>query len=177
MLAPKDTASLVGQVRIAVDAARHVPLRVQIFARKATSPAAEVGFTQISFATPNATQFRFTPPPGVKVTQADAPDPGSMPDPKAASGARPVISGRGWTSVVQAQLPSAAINQAPKQGAGELSGVLAALPHESGSWGSGRLLHSSLFNVLLTDDGRVLAGAVSADRLYQLAAQPLPAAS
>lgn len=174
VLAPKDTASLVGQVRIAVDAARHVPLRVQIFAKNATSPAAEVGFTQISFAKPNATQFTFTPPPGVKVTESASPDASrpdsSVPVPKGATTDAPVISGTGWTSVAQAKVPST-------QDAGQLSSILAVLPRESGSWGSGRLLHSSLFNVLLTDDGRLLAGAVPAERLYQLAGQPLPAAS
>jgi hypothetical protein len=33
-------------------------------------------------------------------------------------------------------------------------------------------LSSHLFSVLLTDDGRVLAGAVSPEKLYQAAADP-----
>src|SRR5580693_1513992 len=49
VLAPKTSSSLVGQVRIAVDGARDVPLRVQIFARGATSPAFQVGYTSVSF--------------------------------------------------------------------------------------------------------------------------------
>jgi hypothetical protein len=39
----------------------------------------------------------------------------------------------------------------------------------NGSWGSGRLLRSSLFSVLLTDDGRVLAGLVAPEKLYAAA--------
>ncbi|MBM0236720.1 hypothetical protein JNW88_05375 [Micromonospora sp. ATA32] len=39
----------------------------------------------------------------------------------------------------------------------------------SGDWGSGRLLTGKLFSVLLTDDGRLLAGAVTPERLYQAA--------
>jgi outer membrane lipoprotein-sorting protein len=169
VLAPKDTSSTVGQVRIAVDAEKSVPLRVQVFAKNATTAALEVGFTQISFARPSSAQFRFTPPPGVKVTEQRTAPPGpSEQNPAAPSGGpEPVVSGTGWTSVVQGQLPADA-------GTPQLTQVLGALPRVSGSWGSGRLLRSSLFTVLLTDNGRVLAGAVSADRLYQLAGQPRP---
>jgi outer membrane lipoprotein-sorting protein len=184
VLAPKDTASLVGQIRIAIDASRHVPLRVQVFARNATSAAVEVGFTQISFARPSAAQFRFTPPPGVKITDRAT----STPDPadaqSAEKAAQPSVTGKGWTSVLQAQLPADATSML--QGGGrrsadgttaQLERMLSLLPTVSGSWGSGHLLHSSLFTVLLTDSGRVLAGAVPAARLYELAAQPLPAAT
>ncbi len=51
----------------------------------------------------------------------------------------------------------------------ELEAILGALPRISGSWGSGRLLESALFSLLLTDDGRLLAGAVSPERLYEVA--------
>ncbi len=36
-----------------------------------------------------------------------------------------------------------------------------------GSWGSGRLLQTKLLTVLVTSDGRILAGAVSPAVLYQ----------
>jgi hypothetical protein len=45
--------------------------------------------------------------------------------------------------------------------------VLAALPRVSGSWGSGRLLRSSLLSAVITDDGRLAVGAVAPDLLYQ----------
>ena len=70
VIAPKDPASLVGTVRIALDAKRHVPLRVQIFAAGAAKPAFEIGFTQVSFSKPDPSVFRFNPPPGAKVNQA-----------------------------------------------------------------------------------------------------------
>jgi hypothetical protein len=44
--------------------------------------------------------------------------------------------------------------------------VVKQLPAVSGSWGSGHLLHGTLFSVLVTDDGHVVAGAVPPDRLY-----------
>jgi len=51
-----------------------------------------------------------------------------------------------------------------------LGGVLDRLPRVSGSWGSGRLLSGKLFSALLTDDGRVLVGAVAPELLYAAAA-------
>ncbi len=72
-LLPKDTRSLVGSVQIAIDAATSVPLRVQIFATGATSPAFQVGFTSVSFNVPNASVFEFVPPAGASVEQDTAP--------------------------------------------------------------------------------------------------------
>lgn len=66
-LAPKSTSSLVGQVRIAIDAAKSFPLRVQVFARGSASPAFQLGFTSLTFGRPAASNFTFTPPAGAKV--------------------------------------------------------------------------------------------------------------
>jgi outer membrane lipoprotein-sorting protein len=74
-LAPKDSRSLVGQIRIAIDAHRYLPLRLQVFARGAGSPAYQVGFTSLSFARPAASNFAFTPPPGAKVKTIRLPAP------------------------------------------------------------------------------------------------------
>ena len=203
VLAPKDTGSLVGQVRIAIDSARHVPLRVQVVARGATSPAVEIGFTQISFDRPADGQFVFRAPPGTRVKQGTAPMGGpasgqdrrttgkqpatgkqqatgrqpAKPAPADTSAGEPTTVGTGWTTVVE--LPAGAQAAATAQGGANASGparqwirVLNALPRVSGSWGSGRLLAGTLFSVLLTDDGRVLAGAVTPARLEQVAAAP-----
>jgi hypothetical protein len=48
-------------------------------------------------------------------------------------------------------------------------GLVNALPKVSGSWGSGHLLSGSLFSALITDDGKVLIGAVSPEKLYEAA--------
>jgi outer membrane lipoprotein-sorting protein len=110
VLAPKDTGSLVGQVRIAIDAEQHFPLRVQVYAAKAQDPAFEVGFTQVSLDRPDAGQFRFSPPPGTKVDEQALPK-GSTQEKarekaleKAGAAAdRPQVVGTGWTSVVVAR--------------------------------------------------------------------------
>jgi outer membrane lipoprotein-sorting protein len=69
VLVPKSSSSLVGEVRIAVDSTRDVPLRVQVFAKGASSPAMQVGYTSISFAAPAASTFAFSPPAGATVVQ------------------------------------------------------------------------------------------------------------
>lgn len=194
VLKPRDTASLVGQVRMAIDAEEHVPLRVEVFAKDANSPAVRVAFDQISFTTPDAQQFAFNPPPNAKVTERaetparDAkPAPGAKPDaakpgvakPDAAkpgvakpggteSGSEPTVVGKGWTSVLVAKVPAEDAAAAGRE-QGQLKAVLDSLPKVSGTWGSGRLLSSALFSALLTDDGRLLAGAVAPEKLYEVA--------
>jgi len=69
VLAPKDARSLVGQVQIAIDGRNGVPLRLQVFARGASTPAFQVGYTAIQFVAPAPADLSFTPPPGSKVTR------------------------------------------------------------------------------------------------------------
>jgi outer membrane lipoprotein-sorting protein len=179
-LFPRDTSSLVGRVTLAIDAEQHIPLRVQVYPAGSDKTAIEVAFTQISFAKPDPAQFTFTPPKGTTVTEekADASEPrkdaseprketGAQPE---ATGPEPVVVGQGWTSVIAGRVGTDASAESPQAGQ-----LLESLPRVSGQWGSGRLLTGRLFSVLLTDDGRVLAGAVRPDRLYQVAADPAAA--
>jgi outer membrane lipoprotein-sorting protein len=176
VIAPKDTRSLVHEVRIAIDSATHVPLRFQAFAAGKPDPAVEVGFTQVSFQRPGDEQFRFTPPPGTTVTESTTTAPARKTDSArrtdTARAGQPTVIGTGWTSVVVAEAPATTPSRAESpRGAPDVNGILANLPRVSGSWGSGRLLRSALFSVLLTDDGRVLAGAVAPELLYAAAAK------
>jgi outer membrane lipoprotein-sorting protein len=184
VLVPRDPASRVASVRLAVDARERIPLRVRVFARGSADPVYEVGFTRISFTMPSHAQFRFTPPPGAKVSRVASEQSGGIapapsdaahklsaaserPGPKAHASSdastQPRVVGRGWGAVL---VGPAARGDVP----GELAGVFESLPRVSGSWGSGRLLTSKLFSALLTDDGRLLVGAVDPDRLYRVAA-------
>jgi hypothetical protein len=110
VLAPKSPSSLIGQVRIAIDARRSVPLRVQVFAKGAASPAFEIGFTSLSFAKPAAGDFAFRPPAGATVVQQRL-GPGS----NAAGGSSGAditgglsVIGNGWLAV--ADLPESALS-------------------------------------------------------------------
>jgi outer membrane lipoprotein-sorting protein len=172
VLTPKDTRSLVGQVRIALDSEAHIPLRVRVYTKGSNgSPAYEVGFNRISLATPGDEEFRFTPPPNTTVRERhDSPgEKTGMPD---AAGSGTKVIGKGWTSVVEISGVDATpgdITKAAGSAQGELAGLLDRLPKVSGSWGSGRLLSGSLFSALLTDDGRMYVGLVSPDALYAAA--------
>jgi hypothetical protein len=276
VLAPKSSQSLIGRLAIAVDADTHLPLRVQVFARGAGSPAFSEGFTDLSFARPDASNFTFTPPPGAKVRTVRLPGghprfdgppqmtgPGSSGQParlhlRGRPGAVPcrpqgpqihlvpkgcvlqVPAGRQMTSPLTparqkklarhagltpaqfrklthggrgapafgiarpdqlrgcqpgwyAYSPATGLTNpgpctrrtfgsswttvvafpavASQQTAGPLSLLLRAAKPVHGSWGSGRLLTTSLLSVLVTSDGRMLAGAVTPATLFADAAQ------
>jgi hypothetical protein len=70
VLEPRSGETLVGSIRIDVDAERHVPLGVLVFARGASKPAISVVFTGVSFDPIEPSTFRFSPPPGAKVVEA-----------------------------------------------------------------------------------------------------------
>lgn len=159
VLTPKTTATTIGSIRIAVDAVTGLPLDVQVLARGASSPAFETGFTSISYAVPAASRFAFTPPTGAKVTTktltaGDRPTSGTTTE-----AARPTVSGSGWTSVVT--VPASDVPA-------DLSSNATARRLTTAADG-GRVLHTALVNVLLTADGRVVAGAVPVSRLESAA--------
>ena len=82
---------------------------------------------------------------------------GSMAIEPAASGPRDTkVVGDDWTQVVIASGV-----QLPVRG----FGIRDASTPVSGDWGSGRLLHTSLANVLFLSDGRVAAGFVTPSAL------------
>jgi outer membrane lipoprotein-sorting protein len=178
VLSPKDTSSLIGQVRLAIDAEKHIPLRVDVYAKNATSPAVRVAFQQISFTVPDDQQFVFKAPVGTKVNENSAADveKGLQEHQKAAAEQQkqklpaadaPKTIGTGWTTIVSAKLPK---TDASSTEAKQAEGLVGMLPAVSGSWGKGHLFAGTLFSVLVTDDGRVFAGAVTPEKLYQAAA-------
>jgi outer membrane lipoprotein-sorting protein len=190
-LIPKDSASLIARVRIAIDGVKHVPTRVQVFAKGYPGePAFEIGFTSVNFTRPDAGVFAFTPPKGAKIDDQTAP----KPEEALADKPKTAVIGTGWTSVFVARLPQGEAGQglsgllggatgtpgARGNGSGNgnqpnLGALLNNLPEVKGAWGSGRLISSRVFSVLLTDDGRVLFGLVSGDQLAKVAGDPAAA--
>jgi outer membrane lipoprotein-sorting protein len=177
LLEPKDSRSLIGSVRIAIDAQTSMPLRVQVFARDASSPAIQVGFTDVSFKSPDPSVFSFVPPAGSTVVQGGPlsepglPNGAEMPkrikdDAQGTTSAAPngqgtKLLGKGWTAVVEAR------DSGLSAGNSQLSALLnkIATPVDGG-----RLVTSALFTIFVTDDGRVYVGPVSADAIRQVAA-------
>jgi outer membrane lipoprotein-sorting protein len=169
-------------VRVAIDGVRHVPLRVQVFAKSVTDPVFEVGFSSVDFARPDAAQFTFNPPPGTAVTNEKTPT-----GRKAAAGAKtntvapqtqsadmPKVVGQGWDSVVVVKMPAPGSMTGPSASTGsttdktitQLMKYVSLLPEVSGSWGSGHFMAGTVFSALLTDDGHLVVGAVTPKGLY-----------
>jgi outer membrane lipoprotein-sorting protein len=181
VLKPTEATSLVDQVRIAIDGARHVPLRVQVFAKSVSDPVFEVGFSAVDFARPDAAQFTFNPPPGTAVTEGKV-----AVDKKAAAGSKttavapqpnsadvPTVIGKGWGSVMVVKMPApnaksggASTGATTDKTIEQLTRYVGMLPKVSGSWGSGHLMAGTVFSALLTDDGRLVVGAVTPEGLY-----------
>ena len=155
VLKPRSSETLVGSVSIAVDSKTGLPLRVEVTARGETDAAVSVGFTSLSLDTPSASLFAFTPPKGATVEQQKPPTAA----PKVEKHVRPAVTGSGWASVVEV----------PASGTSAL-GSSALLDQLSTPVAGGRLLHTSLVNILLTTDGRIFAGSVPVDQLQAAAA-------
>ncbi|MCW2897372.1 MAG: hypothetical protein JWO75_6861 [Actinomycetia bacterium] len=199
VLAPKDQRSLVGRVVIAVDGKYGVPLRVQLYAKGASSPAFQVGYTALQWVAPAPANFSFTPPHGASVDVVNPKD-----QAKSGSGSTPNSAstgtyGNSWLTVValpqqdlmqgfgtgSASSGSASssgkqqnIASANNQGVGVssqelLSALLGSAKPVHGSWGSGTLVTTSLVSMLMTG-GEVYIGAVQPSVLYSAVGHTTP---
>ncbi|WP_380165234.1 outer membrane lipoprotein carrier protein LolA [Jannaschia sp. R86511] len=128
---PRDDATLVGTVEVAVDAETGLVLQVEVGARDQADPAFVTGFTDLDLTAPDADVFAFSPPPGTTVVDAleaaedaaaqaeqDADEPGTAPG--ATEGdrpdvAEPVVHGEGWSTAVELELPVEELTAAADQ--------------------------------------------------------------
>lgn len=196
LLTPTADATLVESVAIAVDGESGLPLGVDVKARGQAEPAFSVAFTSLTLEAPDAAIFNFTPPPGATVEEIPVPEhkaAAAVPpsDAAAAKAARrPTVTGTGWATVLEfpagaVALPAQAQPQdrAPDPATanplrpetsdpeGTRTGAAALLEQAAVAVPGGRLVSTSLVNVLILDDGRILAGSVPLERL-QAAATP-----
>ncbi|HEY5222138.1 MAG TPA: DUF2092 domain-containing protein [Microbacteriaceae bacterium] len=166
VLTPRTSGTLIGSVSIAVDAQNGFPLSVALTARGTKAPAFSVAFSDLSYQAPSADLFSFSPPAGTTVKQqalptksqlqASAPSAGTTAKPVE----KPIVTGTDWSTVVQ--LP-----------AGTVQASLLKLPLLSQlttSVAGGRVISTTLVNVLLTADGRVFVGSVPVAALQAAAA-------
>jgi len=184
VLAPKDSRSTIGSIRVAIDGTTGVPLRVQVFAKGAGSPAFQVAYDDISYVAPSAANFTFTPPSGSTFDDTTKPQAGHSATKEPASNGTTGTYGSGWLTVAEvpqsllstarttpAQSPAGASAGSPSTGAfgadsqAAISAFLGAGKTVSGSWGTGQLIHTSLLNVLIVGNEMYL-GAVDPSVLY-----------
>ncbi|QDB79952.1 DUF2092 domain-containing protein [Georgenia wutianyii] len=157
-LTPRAQETLVGSVTIAVDGENGFPLAVTVTARGQSEPALHAAYTEIDFSAPDAALFDFTPPAGAAVEEEvlELPDLAALEEEHdAATAPEGQVLGEGWASVLETQVGGLPDDPLLDQLTDPVPG--------------GRVLSTSLLTVLLTDDGRVLAGAVTPEHLLALA--------
>ncbi|MET2011545.1 hypothetical protein ABXJ56_08360 [Microbacterium chocolatum] len=176
VLTPRADDTLVGELRFAVDGETGAALAASVTARGASEPAFEIAFTDVSFAAPDAAALSFEPGAGITVEEKDLPvwtDADSRADaekPTPPASAQPRVSGDGWATIVE--IPAPAGERDPI--AGLAPDQTALLDSVTTAVDGGRVLQTALVTVLLTDDGRVFAGAVPVDALVAAAAADAP---
>ncbi|MFJ6666114.1 outer membrane lipoprotein carrier protein LolA [Streptomyces sp. NPDC091383] len=183
LIKPRQSGTTVGAISIAVDAKTGMPLKFTLTPRSGGAAVLDAGFTQVSFARPAAATFAFTPPKGAKVTErqdgagTEAGRPGLGKGLEGTDGAKglegaesaPKVIGKGWTSIATVDTGAKGGLPTGAKG-GDLGGFLGSLGDKvSGKFGKGTVFTTRLVNVLMTDDGKVYAGAVTKDALVKAA--------
>jgi outer membrane lipoprotein-sorting protein len=185
-LGPRDPQTLIGSVQIALDAATSMPLRVQIWSRQdSTTPAFSVGFTSISLSAPSDSTFDFSKPPSA--TMAPSPISSQAFDrfpahashhagavgSDTAQGPAVKTIGHDWTTVFVAKLhdmsPAPATTPTPGKRTGG-PGLAQELDGLGKRVAAGHVITTSLLTILVTNDNRILVGAVTPSRIEQVAA-------
>ncbi|WP_436737337.1 LolA family protein [Streptomyces sp. BBFR102] len=197
-LTPRDSGSTVKAVRIAVDAETGTPLKFTVAPADGGKALLDAGFSEIDFTRPAAGTFAppkdaeitdadaLDPGAPGKATSgkdtedgvhADAPKdaeaalnslPGPFADLAAAEGTE--VHGKGWASVAELTFPKG--EGLPTGSGSDAPGgfSLDSLGKQvKGDFGTGTLFSTRVVNALVTEDGRAFVGAVTEERLVEVA--------
>lgn len=185
---PNADNSLIESVIVSVDSENGMALDVKVYSKEQELPALHVGFESISFEVPSASMFSFTPPAGTIVETMEVPaeleaqleklkaeaDLSDVTDEQKAAlraeieakyGPAPSteLIGEGWESVVYL---SAIPSQVPMELLeNELFADLMT------TVAGGKVFSTPVMNILITDSGKVYAGAVTIAFLQEVAAR------
>lgn len=181
-ITPKGNESLVASATLSIDAATGLPLAARVMAVGQSSPAFEVAFETITFETPAASNFNFTPPAGTRVVEVPAPTkadvlrelanatkgkkvPTQAEAEELANAKLEDLMAQGWGAV--AQVPA---DQVPAE--------LRTLQESNSLYQEltkpvtgGRVFTSALMNIFFADNGDLYAGSVTVERLLAVAAK------
>jgi outer membrane lipoprotein-sorting protein len=179
-LVPETPTSLITEVTIGVDAATGLPLRVEVKTRSGTT-AIDSKFTSIKFKRPSPSHFDFVPPPEAKVTDGDTvprePDYSddwqrerdrerALEDVQSVTGVNETLlrlatTGEGWNEVV-------AVTGLDWWRLDDLGRTAKTV---TGKYGTGQLLETPVFSLLILPGGRIVAGAVTQEGLESAAVE------
>jgi outer membrane lipoprotein-sorting protein len=185
--------STIGNISLAIDASNGSVLRVSVTPVGSKTAALSVGFTSVTFDSAShllpASDFAFTPPSGAKVTTQELGIPMGGRRKGMGDHARPTVLGSGWDTTVVIPGAGAALSGAASSATRTVMppAAMPASPHRhrwmrhsvvsnprsidavttqvTGSFGTARLLHTSLLNALILPDGTVIAGFVTPQAL------------
>ena len=189
---PNAKNSLVESVVISVDSETGMALDVKVYSVEQDVPAFHVGFESISFETPDASMFSFTPPAGTTIETMELPaeleaeleelksqyqseyealgftneDNAAMRaelEARYADQPKPAMIGEDWESVIF--LPAMPQEVPMEMMENELFADLMT-PVDGG-----KVFSTPLMNVLVLDSGEVYAGAVTIEYLQEVAAR------
>lgn len=185
VMTPKSAGSLVESVKFGIDAQTGLPLAVTVQAVGQADPAFEIAFETISFETPAASVFEFTPPQGSIVEEIDLAQLESELSKRAKSQdvkqkdlsalaslneeelqrEAKRLQSEGWSAV--AKIPAADV---PAEFLAELRSnrLYEELTRKVDG---GRVFSTALFNIFFGDDGGIYAGAVTVDTLLEATAK------
>lgn len=150
-VSPNSSSSLISSIQLGIDQSNGMVLRVAILPKGTTSPAFSIGFSNISFTRPSASVFSFTPPKNSKVKQLSfkASPRNSSKGPLGHIGKNHLglqILNKGFGTKVIA-LPLTSLS--PKTD--KMLNVLGSHGQTiTGSFGTGKVITTSLVNMLIT---------------------------
>ncbi len=156
VLTPTDPATLVGEIRLAIDAETRVPLSLEIVPKGTLDPAVRAGFTDVSFAAVDPSIFAFSPPEGATVHE--------LPDLAGALATRPSMGsspGDGTPPEVRTFGEGFGLIVAVRIRADDIPAEVRSLLPYAGPLGSVELVGRGA-------DAWILAGAVRLDRLHEV---------
>jgi len=181
-ITPKGNQSLVTSATLSIDAETGLPLAARVMAVGQSSPAFEVAFETITFETPAASNFNFTPPAGTRVVEVPAPTKADVLRELANATAGKQIP----TQDEAEKLAKAKLDDLMAQGWGAVAQVPAAqVPAELRSLqannslymeltkpvAGGRIFTSALMNIFFADNGDIYTGSVTVERLLAVASK------
>jgi outer membrane lipoprotein-sorting protein len=164
VLTPKPSEkTLLREITVAIDEETRVPLRFDMFANGRSEPVLSLGFVEFEVGPQDADLFEFAPPEGAEVETTEADDVARAAGEHHAEGAeqRATTVGDGWDTVVIVEAPA----DAPAEGSAESGQDLAAVLEQigepvTGEFGSGSHVQIAVGGAIITQDGRIAAGAV-----------------
>jgi outer membrane lipoprotein-sorting protein len=180
-LVPATPNSLITEVTIGVDAATGLPLKVSVNTRSGTV-AIESKFTSIAFKRPAASNFTFRPPPEAKVTDGATvprePDYSDDDWQKERDRERALEDVQSVTGVDETLLRLATVGDGWEEVVAltgldwwRLDDLGRTAKTVTGPYGTGQLLETPVFSLLILPNGRIVAGAVTPGGLEPAAAQ------